>query len=104
MMLLTKSILKKFEKVWDQSSNKDPIVICKFFDPCSHRTRYATEYNPEDRIFFGYVEGHFPERWTFSLDELEDYRWPLGIWIERDRRFDPCKFSELSLQAYSIEG
>lgn len=45
--LLTKAILQKFEKVGDQSDQKDPLIICKFFDPCSQRTRFAAEFDPE---------------------------------------------------------
>ena len=92
---LTQEILSQFRKVWDQSESKDPIIVCKFFDPCSNRTWFATEYYEDDRIFFGYVNGHFPERWTFSLDELMSYQWPLGIGIERDAHFTQRCFSEL---------
>ena len=98
MKLLTKSIEQNFAKVWDQSKEKDPLVICKFFDPCWSRTWFATEYNPTDGIFFWFVVGLFPEWWAFSLDELESHKWPLGIWIERDRFFDPSRFSELNLK------
>ena len=58
---LTKAILQRFQKVGRQELEKDPLVVCKFFDPCSERTRYATEYDPKTRIFFGYVVGHFNE-------------------------------------------
>lgn len=92
---LTQEILKQFRTIWDQAQNPDPIVICKFFDPCSRRTRYATEYDETTRIFFWYVYWSFPERWTFSLDELQSYQWPLGIGIERDAHFTKCPFSQL---------
>jgi hypothetical protein len=52
MKLLTIELLKTFERVGDQSQEKDPLVIAKFFHPFHHRTRYATEYDPQDRIFF----------------------------------------------------
>jgi len=74
MKLLTKAILAQFEKVGNQSNEKDPLVICKFFYPDFHRTRYAAEFNSDDRIFFGYVVGDFPEWGYFSLDELEQTR------------------------------
>lgn len=95
MKLLTQELLGKFKKVWNQSQSSDPLVICKFFDPCSQWTRYATEYDPEYREFFGYVEWHFNERWPFSLDELEECRNRFGLGIERDRFFTPCHFSNL---------
>lgn len=56
MMLLTKALLEQFSKIGDQSEVEDPLVICKFFHPCHHRTRYATEYDPQNRIFFGFVD------------------------------------------------
>jgi len=96
-MLLTKALMQQFQKVWNQSAEKDPIVVCKFFYSASEWTRYPTEFEPETRIFFGYVVGHFPERWYFSLDELESFRWRFGLSIERDRFFRSCRFSELAV-------
>lgn len=55
MKLITKEILELFRKHQDQSSNKNPLVICKFFNPTGAGTWYATEYNEETGIFFGYV-------------------------------------------------
>lgn len=52
MKILTKEILKKFEKIGNQEKEKDPLIICKLFFPDFHRTRYATEYDPKTRIFF----------------------------------------------------
>jgi len=56
MKLLTKKLLATFERVGNQNHEKDPLVIAKFFHPFQHRTRYATEYDPGDRLFFGYVD------------------------------------------------
>lgn len=92
---LTKEILNDFRKVWDQRNASDPIVVCKYFDPCSQRTWYATEYEERGNICFGYVVWIEGERGYFSLDELRDYKWPLGIGIERDAHFKKCRFSEL---------
>ena len=100
MKLLTQELLKQFRKVWRQDKVKDPLVICKFFYPGSHRTRYATEFDEETRIFFGFVDGDFPERWRFSLTEFEEFRgkrWRM----ERDLWFDPRPFSELKLDLSS---
>ncbi len=38
-------------------SESDPVIICKFFHPASVRTRFPTEFDEEDQIFFGYVVG-----------------------------------------------
>lgn len=94
MLLLTKELEKRFEKVWSQEEVKDPIVITKFFHPMSDRTRYATEYNPEDKIFFWFVDWLEWERWYFSLQELNsvNIHW---LPMERDKFWDEKPFSKI---------
>ena len=90
MKLLTKTLEKRFAKIGSQADEKDPLVIAKFFNPCGAGTWYATEYDPEREVFFGYVSifmDHNDEWGTFSLEELESYKGPLGSGIERDRYF-----------------
>lgn len=74
MKLLTKALLEQFQKVGSQNDNPDPIIICKFFCASFHWTWFASEYSEEDRLFFGFVDGDFPERGYFSLDEMEGFR------------------------------
>ena len=96
MKLLTKAILKRFEEVGRQDI-EDPIVICKFFNPAGAGTWYATEYNPKDKIFHGFASifGGYNDEWgDFSLEELENYRGPFGLGIERDLYFPEIRFSE----------
>ena len=111
MKLLTKQLLNRFEKVGRQENEKDPLVICKFFNPCGAGTWYATEYYPEEKNFFGYVSifgGHEDEWGYFSLDELQNFRGKFGIeidgklhvsknglGIERDLYFEEKRFSEI---------
>ena len=92
MKLLTKEILNNFKKQGDTSRMKpeDIKIVVKFFNPCRGQTWYATEFDAEDRIFFGLVSlfnDWNDERGSFSLDELLDYKGPLGIGIERDMYF-----------------
>ena len=96
MKLLTKEILDIFKKTWKQEGD-NPLMICKFFDPSSQWTWYASEYYQEERQFYGYVIGFEWEWWYFSLDELEQARGKLGIWMERDMWFEPKYFNELVL-------
>jgi hypothetical protein len=87
MKLITKELEKRFAQVGSQENVKDPIVIAKFFNPAGMGTWLATEYNPKDRIFFGYVSLFNDEcnEWgDFSLDELESIKLPFGLGIERD--------------------
>ena len=94
MMLLTKALKKKLPLLGATDEDPDPLVICKFFYPDFHWTWYATEFDGKD-IFFGFVDGDFPELGYFSLSELQHTRGKLGLPIERDRFFKSCRLSEL---------
>lgn len=68
-------------------------VVVKFFDPSGSWTWYAVEGQATeeggDFRFFGLVDGFEREWGYFLLSELEGYRGPLGIGIERDLHFKP---------------
>ena len=95
MKLLTQEILDRFKKTGNQSESDDPIVICKFFNPTGAGTWFATEYDPETRIFFGFAHIHEGEWGSFALDELESVKVRFGLKIERDISFKPGRFSEV---------
>ncbi len=102
MKLLTKEILKRFEAVGRQEDSKDPLVIAKFFNPTGAGTWYATEYDPESRMFFGFVSifGDWNDEWgSFSLAELESYHGKFGLGIERDLYFGEKRISEIVPEA-----
>ena len=88
MKLMTKELEARFRQVGSQQSMVDPIVIAKYFNPAGAGTWYATEYDPIEKMFFGYVSifGDFNDEWGyFYLTELEQVRDPmLGLGIERD--------------------
>ena len=96
MRLMTKELEKRFSKVGSQENVKDPLVIAKFFNPQGAGTWYATEYDPKDKMFFGYVSifGDWNDEWGyFSLAELESYVGQLGLGIERDLYWKETKAS-----------
>ena len=98
MKLMTKTLEKRFAKVGSQAEESDPLIIAKYFNPCGAGTWYATEYDPKTRICFGYVSifGDHNDEWgSFSLDELQGYRGPLGIGIERDLYFGEKRASDV---------
>lgn len=66
-----------------------PSPSSSFFSPWSSWTWYASEYDPEERLFFGVVIGHEREAGYFSLDELRQVRGPGGLQIERDLFWTP---------------
>jgi hypothetical protein len=96
--LLTKELEKKFPKLYTNESKKaeEVPIIAKFFDPCGSWTWYATEgeRQGDDFIFFGLVRGFENELGTFSLNELEAVKGPLGLGIERDLHFGEHMLSE----------
>ena len=96
MRLMTKELEKRFAQVGSQENVKNPVIIAKFFNPQGAGTWYATEYDPKDKMFFGYVSifGDWNDEWGyFSLKELESYKGPLSIGIERDLYWDVAKAS-----------
>ncbi len=87
MRLMTKQLEKRFARVGSQETKRDPVIVAKFFNPVGAGTWYATEYNPTDKMFFGYVSifGDVNDEWGyFSLNELESFTGSYGLGIERD--------------------
>ena len=95
MKMLTKAIKAKLPPLYANEKVEDPTIQVKFFTPWSNWTWYGMEYDPEQRLFFGYVEGQENELGYFSLDELESIKGPFGLKIERDMYFDPCPLSKI---------
>lgn len=92
MKLMTKELEKQLPKLYSQDGKGfDAIVYAKYFSPVSNWVWYATEYDPLDKLFFGYVVGFESEWGYFGLKELEE----LGDMIERDLYFKPCPLKEV---------
>ena len=98
--IATPEFIALFEnhQLYSQESNSDPLVITKLFDTYGSATWYLTEYNPVDKIAFGYVVGLGTDEWGYvSTNELEGIiHSTLGVpRIERDLYFTQVKFSEV---------
>lgn len=105
MKLLTKELEEQFKKTGSREEVSDPIVVAKFFNPTGAGTWYATEFNSEDKIFFGFVSifGDECDEWgNFSLEELENFRGRFGLGIERDLYFTPGPISKVCPKAYKL--
>jgi len=94
MKLLTKELINKFNKIGKQEDSDDPVIVAKFFHPFSNFTWYATEYDGENKMFFGMVHGHDKELGYFSFDELNSLKVG-GLPVERDLYFTNKKLSDL---------
>ncbi|MFZ3577404.1 DUF2958 domain-containing protein [Virgibacillus sp. DJP39] len=102
MELMTKELESQFVVIGETEDTpmEEKKVIAKFF--CPSMTWYAIEYDPTDRIFFGYVrnEGNpqMSEWGYFSLDELEGIQknQPSPFFMmERDLYFSPKIVKEI---------
>jgi len=96
MNLMTKSLQKRFAEIGSQEKSADKIVVAKYFLPGHSATWYATEYDPIQEIFLGYVVGLQEDEWGyFSLEELQSVRSPhLNLPIEQDLYCGEKRLSE----------
>lgn len=94
MQLLPKEILEQLPPLYSQEDVKDPMVICKFFYPDFDWTWYAIEFDGKD-TFYGLVDGYEEELGYFSLSELVGNCGKMGLPVERDLYFKPCRLSEV---------
>ena len=85
------------EKLLANGANRgaDHLPVVKLFNPCGAGTWLVTELDPEDTsVAFGLADLGFgcPEAGSFSLKELEAFKGPFGLGVERDLYFEG-KFS-----------
>lgn len=86
MKLLTKKLLKAFKKKTDMIANENipeenddtTNIVAAFYNPVSGQTWYAEDYNPETRMFSGYITyDRVPTKrddsGQFHLDTLESF-------------------------------
>ena len=96
MQLLIKEVLNILPAMGStEGQGKEAVAQVKFFTPWANWTWYGVEYDAEQRLFYGLVDGFAKELGYFSLDELESIEGPIGLKIERDRHFKPTPLSQL---------
>lgn len=96
MKLLTQELRENFPLLYatEKVKENDKKVIAKFFCPWNKWTWYALEFDQDD-TFFGYVVGLESEYGYFSLKELENFRGPVGLTVERDIHFKNHTMGEI---------
>ena len=100
MHLMTNELMAKFPSLYETEGKtpEEVQVVAKFFNPAGTGSWFAVEFDPEERIFFGYVnlgDDDCAELGYFSLDELEAVRLPGGLTIERDLHFGNHTLAEV---------
>lgn len=94
-MLVPEDLAPNLPALYSQEDKgEEAIAVLKFLTPWTSWTWYASEYDPEERIFFGVVVGHERELGYFSRNELEAIRGPGGLRIERDLYWKPRPLRE----------
>ncbi len=93
--LMPETLRAQLPVLYATEKSPDPTVWAKYFTPDSSWTWYITEFDPEDKLCFGFVVGLDQELGYFSLTELEDVRGPMGLRIERDLSFTPTPLSKV---------
>ncbi len=88
-------VRQQLPALYSTEHESDPLVIVKFFTPDSGWTWYASEFDGEQGLFFGWVDGLEQELGYFYLSELQDATGPFGLHIERDINFQPTRLSEI---------
>lgn len=77
---------------------EDKTIVARLFALASAATWYIAEFDPEQRLAFGYADLGDPTcaEWGYvSIAELESLRW-LGVpRVELDANFTPTKFGDL---------
>ena len=102
MKLITKAIEKAAPPLYsdDGLPLEDRTVVAKFFDPTGRYTFYMMEYDPKDRLAFGWCVSPLgpdcDELGYVSINELEEVKGALGLGIERDRLFSPKPFRDVA--------
>lgn len=97
MELLPKKLAEQLPSLYSTENIKidDKTIYIKYFTPDSNWTWYVTEYDKKNKIFFGFVDGLYPEWGYFSLIELKEVKGPLGLRVERDLQFKPTQFKNI---------
>ena len=93
--LMPESVAQTIPPLYATENDPDPIAQVKWFTPDSSWTWYVLEYDPHERLCFGWVEGLEKELGYFALAEIEHIRGPMGLPVERDLYWSPTPLSEL---------
>ena len=85
--IIAEAMAASLPKLYAQENKQNPLVHFKLFLTCGNWTRYILEgeWKEDDFLMFGYV----------SLQELGCLRNQLGLGVEYDKWFAPCRLSEV---------
>ena len=90
MELFTKEIEAKAQAQYKYGADMEKqVIVAKFFNPAGAGTWFLMNQDPNDPDYlWGVVDLFEVEVGSFSKSELENFRGPFGIGIERDLYFE----------------
>ncbi len=99
-VFLPEEARQRLPKLYSTETVKDAVVQVKFLSPWNGWAWYVTEFDGDD-VFFGLVDGFFPEWGYFRLSELEAATHGSDApAVERDVHFKPAPVSKLTLRSH----
>ena len=98
--LMTQDLLAKIPPLYSSEGTplNEKTIYAKFFTPDGNATWYVAEYDPQERLIFGWAtlgDDEMAEWGYSSLDELESAKGPMGLHVERDKFFKPRPFKDV---------
>ena len=104
--LMPKAIQKQIPKLYAKEKELigDRMAYARYFFPAGAYTAYLLEYDPKERIGFAAVTmGYGWELGNISLDEMAEVN-VMGLQMERDLYFSPCKLHEIEELEELVQG
>lgn len=96
MELLTQELIEQIPPLYEQEGKgENALAYVKLFTPDSNFTWFITEYDADEKICFGLIDGFEKELGYFSLNDLEQIKGSMGLKVERDISFQPTKLKDL---------
>lgn len=77
----------------EKDNLENHLLIMRFYHPLCRWSWYAVEYDPTERIFFGWADGEFQEWEYFSLLEMAFVE-VKGVPIMWDMDYKPIRFGD----------
>ena len=95
--LMNATVEASLPPLYSQEERGDAALAqVKYFCLTSDWRWYASEYNPEEKLFFGLVHGFEAELGYFSLEEFEALNAASGLpVIERDLYWKPMSIGQI---------
>jgi hypothetical protein len=97
LKLLTKTLEQKLVAA-HKAKAESATVLAKFFTPDAQCSWFITEYDPQNRMFFGFCNlgnDDMAELGYVGRDELERVTGLFGLHVERDICWNPVELSRV---------